>query len=77
LTDEVAAFQGDVRFGVTVKTIAGSQTVAIDLAEMGSTPRTMDAVLEHINGKLEAAGVQTRIHRQMIEAEPRTVKVGD
>nr|WP_312161672.1 transcriptional regulator [Brevundimonas diminuta] len=77
LTDEVAAFQGDVRFGVTAKTIAGSQTVAIDLAEMGSTPRTMDAVLEHINGKLEAAGVQTRIHRQMIEAEPRTVKVGD
>lgn len=77
LTDEVAAFQGDVRFGVTVKTIAGSQTVNIDLAEMGSTPRTMDSVLEHINGKLEAAGVQTRIHRQMIEAEPRTVKVGD
>ncbi len=77
LTDEVAAFQGDVRFGVTVKTMAGSQTVDIDLAEMGTTPRTMDAVLQHINGKLEAAGVQTRIHRQMIEAEPRTVKAGD
>ncbi|MEN5114169.1 transcriptional regulator [Brevundimonas diminuta] len=77
LTDEVAAFQGDVRFGVTVKTMAGSQTVDIDLAEMGATPRTMDAVLQHINGKLEAAGVQTRIHRQMIEAEPRTVKAGD
>lgn len=77
LTDPVAAFQGDVRFGVTVKTMAGTQTVNIDLAEMGTTPRTMDAVLEHINGKLEAAGVQTRIHRQMIEAEPRTVKAGD
>jgi len=77
LTDPVAAFQGDVRFGVTVKTLTGTQTVNIDLAEMGSTPRTMDAVLEHINGKLEAAGVQTRIHRQMIEAEPRTVKAGD
>lgn len=77
LTDEVAAFQGDVRFGVSVKTILGTQTVDIDLAEMGVAPRTLEAVLGHINGKLEAAGVQTRIHRQQIEAEARTVKVGD
>ena len=77
LTDEVAVFQGDVRFGVTVKTMTGSRTVDIDLDEMGATPRTMDAVLQHINGKLEEAEVQTRIHRQMIEAEPRTIKAGD
>ena len=77
LTDEVAAFQGDVRFGVKVKTKAGEQTVSIDLSEMGSTPRTLDAVLGHINGKLELAGVQTRIHRQQIESAPRTLKVGD
>lgn len=77
LTDEVAAFQGDVRFGVKVKTTAGVRTVDIDLAEMGAAPRTMENVLQHINGKLEAAGVSTRINRQMIEAEPRTVKAGD
>lgn len=77
LTDEVAAFQGDVRFGVKVRTATGVQTIDIDLAEMGSTPRTMDAVLAHINGKLEAMEVQTRIQRQMIEAEPRQVKAGD
>lgn len=77
LTDEVAAFQGDVRFGVKVKTAAGVRTVDIDLSQMGAAPRTMENVLQHINGKLEAAGVQTRINRQMIEAEPRTVKAGD
>ncbi|AYG93816.1 transcriptional regulator [Brevundimonas naejangsanensis] len=77
LADEVAAFQGDVRFGISVKTILGTRTVDIDLAEMGATPRTLDAVLGHINGKLEAAGVETRIHRQQIESEPRTLKVGD
>lgn len=77
LTDEVAAFQGDVRFGISVKTILGTLTVDIDLAEMGATPRTLEAVLGHINGKLEAAGVETRIHRQQIESEPRTLKVGD
>lgn len=77
LADEVAAFQGDVRFGVSVKTVSGAQTVDIDLSEMGAAPRTLDAVLKHINGKLEAAGVQTRIHRQQIESEPRTLQVGD
>lgn len=77
LTDEVAAFQGDVRFGISVKTLGGAQTVDIDLSEMGATPRTLEAVLGHINGKLEAAGVQTRIQRQQIEGEPRTLKVGD
>jgi hypothetical protein len=50
-------------------------TVPIDLADMGSTPRTMDAVLSHINGKLEAGGFQTRIGREQIKSEARTVQV--
>lgn len=77
LTDDVAAFQGDVRFGVTVKTLSGTQTVDVDLSEMGDASRTLDSVTAYINGKLEAAGVQTRIYRQKIESEPRTLKVGD
>ncbi len=76
----VAAFQGDVRFSITIRVPVGiddSQTTAvpIDLADMGSTPRTLDNVLSHINGKLEAAGFQTRIGREQIKAEAKTLQV--
>jgi len=76
----VAAFQGDTRFSITIKVpvgVDGSQTtaVAIDLADMGAAPRTLDNVLAHINGKLEAAGVETRMGREQIKAEPKTLQV--
>lgn len=76
----VAAFQGDTRFNITVRVpvgVDGSQTttIAIDLADMGATPRTLDNVLGHINGKLEAAGFQTRLGREQIKAEARTLQV--
>ncbi len=75
----VTAFQGDTRFDITIRVPVGlsseTTSIAIDLADMGSTPRTMDAVLGHINGKLEAAGFQTRIGREQIKAEPKTVQV--
>jgi len=76
----VAAFQGDTRFSITIKVpvgISDSQTtaIAIDLADMGATPRTLDNVLTHINGKLEAAGFQTRLGREQIKAEARTIQV--
>jgi len=79
LDTPVAAFAGDTRFSITVKVPQGlgttTTTVPIDLADMGSTPRTMDAVLSHINGKLEAGGFQTRIGREQIKSEARTVQV--
>ncbi|MCS6627157.1 hypothetical protein N0B44_30045 [Roseibacterium beibuensis] len=76
----VIAFQGDTRFSITIKVPVGidsSQTTAvpIDLADMGATPRTLGNVLEHINGKLEAAGFQTRLGRELIKAEPKTLQV--
>lgn len=76
----VAAFQGDTRFSITIKVPVGitdSQTTAvpIDLADMGATPRTFDNVLTHINGKLEAAGFQTRVGREQIKAEARVIQV--
>ena len=76
----VTAFQGDTRFSVTIREpvgISGSQTteVAIDLADMGSTPRTLDNVVRHINGELEAGGFETRLGREQIKAEPRTMQV--
>ncbi|WP_409018596.1 transcriptional regulator [Brevundimonas vesicularis] len=77
LSAEVEAFQGDVRFGMSVTRGQTQQTVAIDLSEMGATPRTLSAVTAHINSKLEAAGFETRVGREMVEEEPRTLKVGD
>ena len=76
----VAAFQGDTRFSITIKVpvgISDSQTTAvpIDLADMGGTPRTLDNVLTHINGKLEAAGFQTRLGREQIKVEAKTIQV--
>ncbi|NJC39979.1 hypothetical protein GGQ87_000237 [Brevundimonas alba] len=76
----VAAFEGDTRFSITIKVPVGltsSQTTAvpIDLADMGSTPRTLDNVLTHINGKLEAAGFQTHLGREQIKAEAKTIQV--
>ncbi len=76
----VAAFQGDTRFSITIKVPVGitdSQTTAvpIDLADMGATPRTLDNVLSHINGRLETAGFQTRVGREQIKAEARVIQV--
>ncbi len=79
LDTPVAAFQGDTRFNITIKVPVGLSTqttaVPIDLAEMGSAPRTMDNVTSFINGKLEAAGFQTRIGRDQIKSTPQTVQV--
>lgn len=73
----VAAFQGDVRFSLTVTKLTGPVQVDIDLAEMGGATRTLSSVVAHINDKLEAAGVQTRMGRELIPAEERTLKVGE
>lgn len=76
----VAAFEGDTRFNMTIRAPVGvdssqTTTVAIDLADMGATARTLDNVLTHINGKLEAAGFQTRLGREQIKAEAKTLQV--
>jgi len=77
LSEPVEAFQGEVQFNVTIRTFNGTQSIAIDLNEMGSTPRTMDAVIQHINTQMQDAGVTTRFSRQDIPGEPRTMTVGD
>lgn len=78
LTETVAAFEGDVRFSIGVSISGGTQkTIDIDLADMGATPRTFDNVTAFMNAELEAAGVETRIGREQIPGEAKTVKVGD
>lgn len=75
--DAVAAFAGAVAFDITLKKKSNEVvSVQIDLAEMGATTRSLTNVLSHINGKLEAAGVETRLGRELIKAEPKTVNVG-
>ena len=73
----VAAFQGDVRFSMQVTNSANvTSTLSFDLAEMGGATRTIGAVVNYLNGKLEAAGVVTRFAREQLPTEPRTVQVG-
>lgn len=73
---EVAAFQGDVAFDIKVsRGTLGTTTVGVDLSEMGSTPRTLGNVTNYINGKLQAADLETRLGREQIKAEPRTLTV--
>ncbi|HWQ85649.1 transcriptional regulator [Brevundimonas sp.] len=80
LDTPVAAFQGETKFSITIKVPVGltdslTTAVPIDLADMGAQPRTLDNVLAHINTQLETAGFQTRVGRQQIKAEPKTVQV--
>lgn len=86
-TDPVAAFQGNVAFNIriqksttlsdgTVILVGGPIDVAVDLSEMGATPRTLAAVKDFVNGKLSAANVATRLGTERTGGEPRTVTVG-
>lgn len=80
ISTPVAAFAGDVRFNITIKVPVGvtdslTTAVPIDLAGMGASPRTLDNVLEFINGQLQTAGFATRIGREQIKAEPKTIQV--
>lgn len=76
LTSPVAGFAGEVKFDITISTIGGDKVVSIDLADMGDETRTLDNVVAHINGKLEAAEVATRFGRENITGAPRTIKAG-
>lgn len=63
---EVASLTGDVQFSISVKKSGVTQTINIDLADMGATTRNLDNISDHINTKLEAAGVISRFERTKI-----------
>ena len=73
----VTAFQGDIQFNIEIKRLTSTFNIAVDLNELGAAPRTMANVVNHINGKLQAAGLSTRFATHRIAAQPRTVQVGD
>lgn len=73
-TQAVAALQGDVKFDISVKRI-GTATpfnVSIDLNEMGTDVRSMSNVVNYINSKLKAEGVNTKFEVQRTPAVPTT-----
>jgi len=73
--DAVAAFQGDVKFDISVKRGNATHTLSIDLAEISGV-RSMGAVTSLINDKLSAAGLQTRFSVERTPGEPRKVTTG-
>lgn len=76
LSKTPAAFEGDVRFSIEVKRSGVVHTIEVDLADLGATPRTMGAVIDHINEKLDAAGLDTRLQSHRLPGAPRTAEVG-
>lgn len=82
--DPVDAFQGAMKFSVKIRLPNKVETtVNFDLAEMGSTPRSMNEVVKYMNAKLNAAGYRTRFAVEKIpgadkttEVNGRTVKLG-
>jgi hypothetical protein len=73
----VPALEGNVAFTLTAQLGSGAPTaVQIDLANMGSTPRTLGNVISYMNGQLQAAGVFARFASDPIPAAPDTISVG-
>lgn len=74
---EVTAFQGPTAFSLKLQKPSGTAiNVNFDLAEMGSTPRTMANVVLYMNAKLEAAGSFSRFAIERSEGAERTVQAG-
>ncbi|THD82680.1 MAG: hypothetical protein E7812_00970 [Phenylobacterium sp.] len=73
----VAAFQGNVQFSATIQKVnGGSATVNFNLADMGSTPRTMSTVAAYMNTQLTAAGVATRVSVATTTTAAQTMTIG-
>lgn len=74
--DAVDAFAGAAAFTIDVKKLNTTQTISIDLSEMGSTTRSMSNVAAFINDKLSAAGVATKFQLSRTPGEVKTTKTG-
>lgn len=73
----VPAFAGNVAFNVTVKLGSSpSKTIAMNLDDMGSTPRTLGNVLTYLNDQMKAGGAITKFTTDPNPAAPNTIQVG-
>jgi len=73
--EEVPQFAGDVKFSIAVKRSGVNYNVDIDLNDVVGT-RSMANVVNFINGKLQAAGVDTRFATQRLPGAERTITAG-
>jgi len=72
----VTAFQGPVQFAMTVTLPSGKQsTVNFNLADMGSTTRSLSNVVSYLNSQLQASGVTTRFAVDRTAGVSTTTKV--
>ena len=76
-SDPVAAFQGNVQFSMSVQSIGKSQPTVVNfnLADMGTTTRSMSNVVTYMNQQLKAAGVETRMAVNRTAGTPITSTV--
>lgn len=74
-SEPVEAFEGAVSFTISVKRLSVTHHVTVNLADMGAQPRTIGNVINFINGKLEAEGLETRIQTHRMPGEARSVTV--
>ncbi len=74
LYDKVAGLAADAQFTITATSQAGTvRNVAINLADMGSVPRSLGAVVSFINSKLSAAGASSRL--ETVDQTPKTTTI--
>jgi hypothetical protein len=77
LYDKIAGLAADAKFDIVATSLGGAvRNVAIDLAEMGSIPRTLGNVISFINGRLSAAGASSRLEAVDLTPKTNTIKIG-
>lgn len=74
-SEAVPQFAGDVKFAIAVKRSGVTYNVDIDLNDVVGT-RSMANVVNFINDKLQAAGVDTRFATQRLPGAERTITAG-
>jgi hypothetical protein len=74
LYDTLAGLDADAQFTIVATSAGGTErTVAIDLSEMGSIPRSLGNVISFVNGELAAAGAASRL--EAVDQTPKTNKI--
>ncbi|MEJ0061188.1 MAG: hypothetical protein WDM79_17165 [Terricaulis sp.] len=74
LADKVLGLDANAKFDVVATSAAGTERrVSIDLAQMGSIPRSLGNVVSFVNNKLSAAGALSRL--EAVNQTPKTQKL--
>lgn len=77
LYDRVSGLAENAQFEIVATSAAGTERrVAIDLAQMGSIPRTLGNVVSFINGRLSAVGAASRIETVDQTPKHNTIVIG-